>query len=74
MSNIVDFPSPRQRAGVSMKEDMDYLLDAIMGAAVALKNSENVPEEDREGDVAVMVELATKYFGIAGERYPVEEE
>jgi len=74
MNNVVDFPTPREQAGVTMREDMDLLLDALMGAALALKNSENVAEEDRDAEVEIMVELAAKYFEVAGQRYPIEEE
>ena len=74
MSEVVDFPTPRERAGVTMLEDMDMLLDALMGAAVALKHSENVSEDDRDADIEVMTELLVKYFNVRGERYPVEEE
>ncbi len=72
--NVVNFPTPREQAGVSMLEDMDLLLDALMAAAVALKHSENVVEEDREEDVASLVDLFVKYVGLRGERYPSEEE
>ena len=74
MSNVTDFPTPRERAGVSMREDMDNLLDCLMGAMIGLKHSENVAEEDREADMEVLMPLVLKYFGVAGERYPVEEE
>lgn len=74
MDNVVEFPTPRERAGVTMLEDMDMLLDALMGAAVALKHSENVSEDDRDADIEVMTELLVKYFNVRGERYPVEEE
>ena len=74
MSSVTEFPTPRERAGVSMKEDMDNLLDCLMGAMIALKHSENVAEEDREDDIAVLLPLVVKYFEVSGERYPVEEE
>ena len=73
MNNVVDFPTPRERAGVSMLEDMDMLLDALVGAVVALNHSENVAEEDRAADVELMTELVVKYFTVRGERYPSEE-
>ena len=38
MDNVVDFPTPREQAGVSMKEDMDHLVDGLMGAMLALKH------------------------------------
>ena len=72
MENVVEFPTPRERAGVSMSEDMDNLLDCLMGAMLGLKHSENVAEEDREADMEVLMPLVLKYFEIAGERYPVE--
>ncbi len=74
MSNIVDFPSPRERAGVSMLEDMDMLLDALMVAATALRNSENIAEEDREAEVGTLIDLCVKYFEVRADRYPIEEE
>ena len=73
-NNIVNFPTPREQAGVSMLDDMDYLLDALMGAALALKHSENVAEEDREEDMQIAIDLFIKYVGLRGERYPSEEE
>lgn len=74
MSNVVEFPTPRERAGVTMLEDMDMLLDALMGAAIALKHSENVSEDDREADMGILVDLFIKYIEVRGERYPSEEE
>ena len=74
MSNVTDFPTPRERAGVSMKEDMDNLVDCLMGAMIGLKHSENVAEEDREADMEVLMPLVLKYFQVSGDRYPVEEE
>ena len=73
-NNIVNFPTPREQAGVSMLDDMDNLLDALMGAAIALKHSENVAEEDREEDMQIAIDLFIKYVGLRGERYPSEEE
>ena len=73
MDNVVDFRTPREQAGVSMKEDMDHLVDGLMGAMLALKNSENVPESDREADMEVMMPLVLKYLKLAGERYPTED-
>jgi hypothetical protein len=73
MSNVTDFPTPRERAGVSMKEDMDYLIDCLMNAMLGLKNSENIAEEDREADMEVMMPLVLKYLQVAGERYPAED-
>ncbi len=73
MDNVIDFPTPREQAGVSMAEDMDNLLDGLMGAMLALKHSENVPESDREADMEVLMPLVLKYFNLAGERYPVED-
>ena len=73
MSNVTEFPTPRERAGVSMKEDMDYLVDCLMNAMLGLKNSENIAEEDREADMEVLMPLVLKYFEISGERYPIED-
>ena len=69
MDNVIDFPTPREQAGVSMAEDMDNLFDGLMGAMLALKHSENVPESDRKADMEVMMPLILKYFNLAGERY-----
>ena len=74
MSEVIDFPTPRERAGVSMKEDMDYLLDCLMGALVGLKHSENVSDEDREADMGVLMPLVVKYFQVSGDRYPSDDE
>ncbi len=74
MSNVTDFPTPRERAGVTMMEDMDLLLDALVDAAMALRHSENVAEEDREADLEVMAEMVVKYFRIRGERYPEDDD
>ena len=73
MSNVTDFPTPRERAGVSMKEDMDYLIDCLMNAMLGLKNSENIAEEDREADMEMLMPLVLKYLQVAGERYPAED-
>ena len=73
MSNVTEFPTPRERAGVSMKEDMDYLVDCLMNAMLGLKNSENIAEEDREADMEVLMPLVLKYLRVAGERYPAED-
>lgn len=73
MDNVVDFPTPREQAGVSMKEDMDNLLDGLMGAMIALKHSENIAESEREADMEVLMPLVLKYFRVSGERYPVED-
>jgi hypothetical protein len=73
MSNVTEFPTPRERAGVSMKEDMDNLVDCLMGAMLGLKHSENIAEEDREADMGVLMPLVLKYLQVAGERYPVED-
>jgi len=74
MSNVTNFPTPRERAGVSMLEDMDMLLDALMGAAVAVKNSENVAEEDRDADLEVLTDMFVKYVTLRAERYPSDDE
>lgn len=73
MSEVVNFPTPRERAGVSMREDMDYLLDCLMGALVALKNSENIAEEDREEEMKFVMDLFLKYVTLSSERYPIED-
>ena len=74
MNNVTNFPTPRERAGVSMLEDMDNLLDCLMGAMVGLKHSENVAEEDREAEMQPLMDLFVKYVTLRGERYPSEEE
>ena len=74
MNEVIDFPTPRERAGVSMAEDMDNLLDGLMGAMLALKHSENVAESDREADMDVLMPLVLKYFALSGERYPLDDE
>ena len=74
MSNVTNFPTPRERAGVSMLEDMDMLLDALMDAAVAVKNSENISEEDRDAELEVLTEMFVKYVVLRSERYPSDEE
>ena len=73
MSKVVDFPTPRERAGVSMREDMDMLLDALMGSMIAIKNSENIADEDREADMKPIMDLFIKYIELSGERYPIED-
>ena len=72
MSEVISFPTPRERAGVSMREDMDMLLDALMGAMIAIKNSENIADEDREEDMKPIMDLFIKYIELSGERYPLE--
>jgi len=74
MNNVTDFPTPRERAGVSMLEDMDMLLDGLMDAMIAIKNSENIAEEDREAEMQPLMDLFLKYVTLRGERYPSEEE
>ena len=73
MSEVVQFPTPRERAGVSMREDMDMLLDALMGAMIAIKNSENIAEDEREADMKPIMDLFIKYIELSGERYPIED-
>lgn len=73
MSEVIEFPTPRERAGVSMREDMDMLLDCLMGAMVGIKNSENVSEEDREADMKPIMDLFLKYIELSSERYPIED-
>ena len=74
MSNVTNFPTPRERAGVTMLEDMDMLLDALMDAAVAVKNSENVSEEDREEELEVLTGMFVKYVVLRADRYPSDDE
>ena len=74
MNNIVDFPTPREQAGVTMLEDMDMLLDCLMGAMVGIKNSDNVDETERDAEMQVVMDLFIKYVTLRGERYPSEEE
>ena len=73
MSEVVNFPTPRERAGVSMREDMDNLLDCLMGAMIGLKHSENVADDEREADMEVLMPLVLKYFEVSAERYPIED-
>jgi len=73
MKNVVNFPTPREQAGVSMREDMDYLLDGLMAAMVAIKNSENISEDDREVEMKMVMDLFIKYIELSGERYPIED-
>lgn len=73
MCEVIDFPTPRERAGISMEEDMNLLIDGLMGAVTALKHSENVAESDREDDIEVLMPLVLKYLTIYGERYVTEE-
>ena len=73
MCEVVKFPTPRERAGVSMREDMDMLLDALMGSMVAIKNSENISEDDREKELSIVMDLFLKYIELSGERYPIED-
>ena len=73
MNNVVNFPTPREQAGVSMREDMDYLLDGLMVAMVAIKNSENISEDDREVEMKMVMDLFIKYIELSGERYPIED-
>ena len=73
MSEVIEFPTPRERAGVSMREDMDMLLDALMGSAIALKNSENVADEERDADMQVIIDLFVKYIELSSQRYPIED-
>ena len=74
MSEVIEFPTPRERAGVSMKEDMQNLLDCLLGAMLGLKHSENVAEDEREADMEVLMPLVVKYLNASAERYPTEEE
>ena len=74
MSNVTDFPTPRERAGVSMLEDMDNLLDCLMGAMLGLKHSENVADEDRQEEMDLLVPLFLKYVTLRSERFPTADE
>ena len=73
MSNVTDFPTPRERAGVSMLEDMDNLLDCLMGGMIAIKHSENIAEEDREAEMQPLMDLFLKYVTLRSERYPSDD-
>ena len=72
-NNVVEFPTPRERAGVSMREDMDNLLDCLMGAMIGLKHSENVADDEREADMEILMPLVLKYFEVSADRYPIED-
>ena len=68
--NVIQFPTPREKAGVSMVEDMNGLLDGIMGAMVAVVHSENIVESDRDEELEVLSNIFVKYFDIAVDKYP----
>ncbi len=70
MDNVIQFPSPREQADVSMVDDMNTLLDGLMNGLMALHHSENVIESDRDADIEVLTNVFVKYFNIAMERYP----
>ena len=72
MDNVIQFPTPREQAGVSMVEDMNGLLDGLMGAMIAVTHSENITESDRDADLEVLSKIFCKYFDIASEKYPEE--
>ena len=72
MDNVIQFPTPREQAGVSMVEDMNGLLDGLMTALMALHHSENITESDREDDIETVSNIFVKYFDIAVEKYPEE--
>ena len=75
MDNVIDFPTPRERAGISTEEDMDRLIDSLTTAMLILKHSDILSEEDREEDLNTLVPLAVKYFIRAGYiLHPEEEE
>ena len=70
MDNVIQFPTPREQAGVSMVEDMNGLLDGLMTALMALHHSENISESDRDVDIETVSNIFVKYFDIAVEKYP----
>ena len=70
MDNVIQFPTPRTQAGVSMVEDMNGLLDGLMTALMALHHSENISESDRDVDIETVSNIFVKYFDIAVEKYP----
>ena len=70
MDNVIQFPTPREQAGVSMVEDMNGLLDGLLGAMIAVTHSENITENDRDADLEVLSNIFVKYFDIAAEKYP----
>lgn len=70
MDNVIQFPTPRTQAGVSMVEDMNDLLDGLMNGLMALHHSENVIESERDADIEVLTNVFVKYFNVAMERYP----
>ena len=72
MDNVIQFPTPREQAGVSMVEDMNGLLDGLLGAMIAVTHSENVVEADRDQELEVLGNIFVKYFDIASEKYPEE--
>ena len=72
MDNVIQFPTPREQAGVSMVEDMNGLLDGLLGAMIAVTHSENVVEADRDQELEVLSNIFVKYFDIASEKYPEE--
>ena len=72
MDNVIQFPTPREQAGVSMVEDMNGLLDGLMGALIAVTHSENISESDRDEHLEVLSNIFVKYFDIASEKYPEE--
>ena len=72
MDNVIQFPTPRTQADVSMVEDMNSLLDGLMTALMALHYSENVADADRDADIEAVSNIFVKYFDIASEKYPEE--
>jgi len=72
MDNVIQFPTPREQAGVSMVEDMNGLLDGLMNAIMALHHSENVVVDDRDADIEAVTDIFVKYFDIAMKKYPEE--
>lgn len=72
MDNVIQFPTPREQAGVSMVEDMNGLLDGLMNAIISLHHSENVVEDDRDADIEAVTNIFLKYFDVAMKKYPEE--
>ena len=62
VDNVIQFPTPREQAGVSMVEDMNGLLDSLMGAMIAVTHSENISELDRDAELEVLSNIFVKYF------------
>ena len=61
-NKVYDFPTARERAGISIQEDLDMLLDSLFYAALAVKHSENVLDKERESELATLTSMFTKYL------------